>query len=145
LQPRLELAGKNMNSDTILILNDIKIALYILIAVVTLGVVANWVRAGVSIKSIIRRQLDDIFTEDASDYYDKGKFDELLEHCEAQLKDKPNHSYALWYKAKAYYQKQEYEKSKQCFDRLSKDEPSWIESHIQPYLKKIEAVESEKR
>ncbi|MBW9262217.1 MAG: hypothetical protein K1564_11660 [Candidatus Thiodiazotropha sp. (ex. Lucinisca nassula)] len=134
-----------MENEILLILYDIKKAIYLLLAVVITGVLANWVRAGISIKSVVRRELDDLFTEEASDFYDKGQFDELLAHCEEHLKAKPNHSYALWYKAKAYYQKQAYEKSKQCFEQLSQSEPSWDESHVQPYLQKIEALESENR
>ena len=73
--------------------------------VVILGVIANWIRAGISVKNLIRREIDDLFTEEASNYYDEGKFDELLAHCKEKLNKNPNHSYALWYKAKAYYQK----------------------------------------
>lgn len=134
-----------MDSEVISILREIKTAIYVLVTIVMLGVVANWIRAGVSVKNIVRRELDDLFSEAASNYYDEGQFDELLSHCEEHLKTKPNHSYALWYKAKAYFQKQEYEKSKQCFEQLSKSEPSWDESHVQPYLKKIETLESEDR
>ena len=132
-----------MDSEVISILNEIKTAIYILVAIMTLGVIANWIRVSISIKNILRKELDDLFSEEASNYYNEGKFDELLAHCEEQLKNKPNHSFALWYKAKAYYQKREYEKSKQCFDNLAKAEPSWDELHIQPYLQKIEAMESE--
>ena len=134
-----------MDNEIISILNEIKTAIYVLVVVVIFGVVANWIRAGVSIKNVIRKELDDLFSEEAGDYYDKGKYDELLSHCEEHLKTKPNHSYALWYKAKAYYKKQDYEKSKQCFELLSKSEPSWDESHVQPYLRNIEAFESENR
>ena len=134
-----------MDNETISILIEIKAAIYILIAVVTLGVIANWIRAGVAIKNVIRKELDDLFSEEASDYYDKGRYDDLLSHCEEYLKSKPNHSYALWYKAKAYYQKEDYEKAKRCFEHLSKSEPSWEESNVRPYLQKIEAQESENR
>ena len=39
-----------MENEILSILNDIKTAIYFLLAVVIIGVVANWVRAGISIK-----------------------------------------------------------------------------------------------
>ena len=134
-----------MDNEVISILNEIKIAIYILMVVVILGVVANWIRAGVSVKNLIRREIDDLFTEEASNYYDEGEFDKLISHCKEKLNKKPNHSYALWYKAKAYYQKQDYEKSKHLFENLAITEPSWSESHVQPYLERIAAIENENR
>ena len=134
-----------MDSEVISILYEIKTAIYVLIVVVIIGVIANWVRAGVSMKNFIRRELDDAFSEEASDYYDKGEYEELLSYCEDKLKTKPNHAYALWYKAKAYYQKEEYGTAREIFDQLSKSEPSWSESHVQPYITKIEALDSKNR
>ena len=134
-----------MENEILSALNEIKTAIYLLLAVVIIGVVANWVRTGISIKNVIRKELDDIFIVEASNYFEKGLFDELLSHCENHLKTKPNHSHALWYKAKAYYQKNEYQKSKACFELLSKSEPSWNESYVQPYLQQIEAIERENR
>jgi len=130
-----------MENEILSTLVQIKTAIYGLLAVVVLGVVANWIRAGVSIKNVVRKGLDDVFTEEAGNYFDEGKIDELLAHCEQKLKNKPNHSYALWYKAKAYYQKGEYAKSIEIFEHLENMEPSWGESHVKPYLKQIEANE----
>ncbi len=62
--------------------------------------------------------------------------------CEDKLRQKPNHAYALWYKAKAYYLQNEYAKSKLCFEKLDIIEPSWSESHTKPYLEKISSIES---
>jgi len=134
-----------METEILSTLNEIKTAIYLLLAVVIIGVVANWIRVGISLKNVIPNQLDDLFTEEANNLYDEGKFDELLASCKEQLEKKPHHSYALWYKAKAYYQKQDYDKSKPYFEKLAKVEPNWEESHIQPYLDKIEAIENENR
>lgn len=132
-----------MENEILSTLSDIKTAVYVLIAVVVIGVVANWVRAGVSVRNLIKRQLDDLFTDEASDLHDSGKFDELLVHCEEHLKTKPNHSYALWYKAKAYYHKNDYRKSKKCFEKLAITDPGWDEAYVQPYLNRIEKLEGE--
>ena len=134
-----------MDNNILSALNEIKVAVYVLLAIVTIGVIANWVRAWASVKNLAQKELDDLFTKEAGNYYDEGKFDELLSHCEEKLRSKPNHSYALWYKAKAYYQKHEYEKSKKCFQQLEVTEPSWSVSHVQPFLEKIRVIENENR
>ena len=134
-----------MDNNILSTLNEIKVAVYVLLAIVSLGVIANWVRAWISVKKLVKKALDDIFTTDAENYYDDGKFDELLSHCEEKLKSKPNHSYALWYKAKAYYRKHEYEQSRKFFEQLDAIEPSWSASHVQPFLEKIRAIENENR
>ena len=134
-----------MDAEILAALNDIKIAIYWLIAIVVIGVIANWIRAGVSVKSLIKNNIDESFSQEASDLYAKGKLDELLEHCKEKLEYMPNHAYALWYKAKAHYKMQKYEEAKQSFKLLAESEPSWDETHVQPYLSKIDAKESENR
>jgi len=134
-----------MEAQILSTLNEIKIAVYVLLAVVVLGVVANWIRAGISIKNVVRKQLDDLFSEEAGNFYDEGKYDELLAHCEEKLREKPNHNYALWYKAKAFYKKQEYQQAKQNFESLALSEPSWNESHIKPFLDKIVEIQDKSR
>lgn len=131
-----------MDHDILSTLNEIKVAIYALLVIVTIGVIANWIRVWTSVRNLLQKELDNIFTIQAGDYYDEGKFDELLAHCEEKLKSKPNHSNALWYQAKAYYQKQEYEKSKKCFEKLEVSEPGWSASHVQPFLEKIKAIEN---
>lgn len=132
-----------MDNNVVSALSEIRTAIYILLAIVTLGVIANWIRAWASVKNMLEKELAELFTKEAGDFHDKGKFDELLIYCEEKLESKPNHSYALWYKAKAHYQKHEYDKSKECFGKLEIIEPSWGTSHILPYLEKIKAIENE--
>ena len=132
-----------MENEILSKLIDIKITVFILLAVITLGVIANWVRAGVTLKNVVKKELDDLFTEEASHLYEEGRFDQLLSYCAEHLKDKPYHSYALWYKAKAYYQKKDFDQAKQSLKQLSEVEPPWDESHVQPFLRKIAAIESE--
>lgn len=129
-----------MEAELLATLKEIKVAVYLLLGFVVLGVIANWIRTGVSIKNVVRRELNDLFTEEASNLYDEGKLKELLVHCDERLKNKPNHSYALWYKAKAHFGRKEYGEAKELFERLATSEPSWNESHVQPCLAKIDAA-----
>ncbi len=107
-------------------------------AIVVLGVVASFLRAGISAKTLVREKLDDIFRGEASHLFDKGDFDELIKYCEDELNSKAFHADALWYVAKAYYQKGEHQKAKEYFEKLAKSEPSWEKQYVQPYLEKID-------
>jgi tetratricopeptide (TPR) repeat protein len=127
-----------MDQEILSTLREIKTAIYVLMAIVVLGVVAGFIRAGIAAKDLVKGKLDDIFRDEASRLFDKGAFDELIKYCEDKLKSKPNHSNALWYVAKAYYQQGEYGKAKEYFDKLATSEPSWEKEYIQPYLEKIE-------
>lgn len=131
-----------MESEILLVLKNIELALYWLIAIVVISAISNWVRTGVSIKNFMRRELGKVFETHAGVLYDKGELDALLSLCEKKLEGKPNHSKALWYKAKVLYRKQEYVEAKKVFESLAISEPVWDESFVQPHLKKIKDIES---
>lgn len=127
------------------LLGDIKVAIYWLLGVALLGVIASWVRAVVGIINIFRKNREDLFTQVADTLYGEGKLDQLLEHCAAQLSKQPFHAYALWYQAKAYFRKGEYSKARNVLESLDQSEPTWSESHVQPYLEKIRTIEKDGR
>lgn len=132
-----------MEEEILSILNEIKIAIYVLLTVVIVGVIANWIRAGASMKNLIRNKLDDFFKEEACRLHEEGKSKELIGHCEDELKKRPNSSNALWFLAKAYYQIEDFEQSKEHFEKLSTLEPSWYESDIKPFMEKIDELENQ--
>jgi hypothetical protein len=119
-------------------LRSIEIGVHVLIVLLAISVVANLVRSILLVKNQVRRDLNQVFEDETGELHDKGCFDELIFHCNEVLSKKPNHSYALWYIAKAYLQKEEYLLAKENFTNLAKLQPSWEESHIRPYLDKIE-------
>jgi len=126
-------------------LQEIKTAIYVLMAIVVLGVVASFIRAGISAKNLLRGKLDDLFRDEANHLFDKGAFDELIKYCEDRLKSKPHDGHALWYVAKAYYQKDEHRKAREYFEKLAKAEPSWEKEYVQPYLEKIGTSQTSSR
>ena len=67
-------------------------------AIVVLGVIASFLRAGIAAKGLLREKLDDIFRDEASHFFDKGAFDELIKLCEDKLKSKPHDVRALVYR-----------------------------------------------
>lgn len=127
-----------MEQQILSTLQEIKTAIYVLMAIVVLGVVASFLRAGIAAKNLVREKLDDLFRAEASRLFDKGAFDELIKYCEDKLKSKPHNSDALWYVAKAYYHKEDHDKAKEYFEKLVQAEPSWEKQYVQPYLEKID-------
>jgi tetratricopeptide (TPR) repeat protein len=125
-----------MEQQILSTLQEIKTAIYVLMTIVVLGVVASFIGAGISAKNLVREKLDDLFRDEASHLFDKGAFDELIKYCEDKLKPKPHNGDALWYVAKAYYQKGEHKKAKEYFEKLAKAEPSWEKQYVQPYLER---------
>ena len=126
-----------MENEILIALNEIKSILYIILSVVVIGVVANWIRAGISFKNLVSKEIANIFTDESNTLYDEGKFHELIEKCEEHLEKRKNNVNALWYMAKAYYQLDKYEKSKELFEKVIKAEPSWKVSLLSPILKKL--------
>ena len=61
-----------MEQQILSTLQEIKTAIYILMAIVVLGVIASFLRAGIAAKGLIRGKLDDIFRDEASQLFDKG-------------------------------------------------------------------------
>jgi cytochrome c-type biogenesis protein CcmH/NrfG len=104
-----------MEQEILNTLQEIRTVIYILVIFVFFGIVVNSVRAAISIKGLLRRELYEQFKEEASQFYDKGDFTSLIDHCIKKLKINPNHTYALWYLAKAYYQKNDFKQAKQVF------------------------------
>ncbi len=134
-----------MEQEILSELAAIKSAIYILIAIVTIGVVANFIRVYFTSKNYIRNELNDLFEKELEEMFDDGRYNELLEKCEKKLKSSSNHTYALWYKGKALFQLGEYERAKEVFGKIIVLQPSWEEGTVKPYLQKIEQYQNENR
>ena len=90
-----------MESQILSSLVEIKVALYWLIAILSVGVFASSIRAGLALRSAVRREKADRVSREAGDLYDDGKLEEVLAYCDDELKTRPKDPYAMWYKAKA--------------------------------------------
>ena len=78
-----------------------------------------------------------IFASVATDMYEAGKFEELMDFCNEELCEKPNNPYAHWLLARAHYGKGEYEKAKIGFADTLKLRPLWRAEWVEPYLDQI--------
>ena len=127
-----------MDNEILQILDEIRIVLYLILAVVTLGILPNVISKIINAKSSLRDAKERVFKGLASDLFDEGDIDGLISYCEEQLVTKPNNSTALWWLAKAYYKNKNYSRSKELFTKAMESEPEWGKEHIKPYLEKIE-------
>ena len=124
-----------MDVTTIDVLVDIRAGVYWLVALVAICAVAVTTRAYFQVKGRVAQEIEKDFKQRAATLFEKGNTEELLAHCREKLADKPNHAYALWYLAKAHYERQEHSEARTQFVRLAEVEPSWDEGHVQPYLR----------
>ena len=74
-----------MEQEILSELAAIKSAIYILIAIVTIGVVANFIRVYFTSKNYIRNELNDLFEKELEEIFDDGRYNELLEKCDKKL------------------------------------------------------------
>jgi tetratricopeptide (TPR) repeat protein len=132
-------ARKMMEEEILNKLQDIYVLLYVLtimLGFVMLIWVINWIS---NIKSNFKNAWENNFIQLADKYYESGNYARLISHCEEKLKKYPNHSNATWWLARAELKTGNTSKAKMLFLKLLELEPSWKESHIEPYLEKLPA------
>ena len=119
-------------------LSDIK-SLLVAILVVTMvsACVAILRFASVSFRNLISIW-DDFFREEAKRLLDGNEVAGVISLAKAKLAKKPNHVYAHWYLARAYYVQEKWAESLAAFREVERLDPSWIENHVKPYVDEIE-------
>lgn len=132
-------SGKKMN-DELILLQEIKFALWILIYLVGIGVAFSILRVVVASYRTIKNELDNIFYNSASAMYENDDYDELIKYCHEHLKKKPKEAYCYWFLGKVYFQRKEYDDAVKYFEKTIEIYPSWEGEWVSPYLKKIEAA-----
>ena len=80
------------------------------------------------------------FNFQAQEMLDKDCNKELIQYAKEHLKERPNHTYALWYLAKGHYNLKNYSQAKELFEKIGKTEVSWLEI-VEPYLDKINNIQ----
>ena len=68
-----------------------------------------------------------------------NKLDELVAFARKRIAAHPNHTYAHWYLARAFYLQQKWIEALRAFNEVSRLDPSWIEDSVTPYVRAIEA------
>lgn len=125
--------------NEIVLLQDIKSALWILIWIVGIGVAATLVRTITTSYRAIKSEIDNIFYNSASAMYKNAQSKELIEYCHKHLKKKPKEAHAYWFLGMAHFQMKEHDKAEEFFKKVTEIYPSWEKEWVGPYLEKIEA------
>ena len=118
-------------------LNEIRAILFVLTVVmifVSLIWAVNW---GSNIFANFKKAWENDFITRANKYFESANFESLVTHCEEKLKKYPNHTNAIWWLARAKQGMGKSLEAKALFEQLLELEPSWKDSHIEPYLKKL--------
>ena len=119
------------------LLQDIKTALWILISIVSIGVVATVIRSIVTSYRFVKTEIDNLFWNTASAMFESGELNKLVELCHNHLTEKPEEAYAHWFLGKAYFQMKELDKAKEHFNNALEIHPVWEKEWIGPFLDKI--------
>ncbi len=119
-------------------LSDIKVLLVAILVVAILSAVMAILRfASASLRSLLS-MWDDFFRDEAKRLFDRDEVDELIHFAKDKLKKRPNHVYAHWYLARAYYVREQWAESLAEFREVARLDPTWIEDHVKPYVSAIE-------
>ena len=125
-----------MENDIILAINDLETTLYIILAIVIIGLLFILFLGYKVTAKLSRVKASDKFQFFAQEQMDKGCYEDLVTYALDFLKDRPHHTYAQWYLAKAYYNLEDYENAKKYFEKIAQRELEWRDN-VMPYLDEI--------
>ena len=81
----------------------------------------------------------EFFREQCQKLLETNKLDELVAYTRERIRKRPNHTYAHWYLARAFYLQQKWIEALRAFNEVARLDPSWIEDSVTPYVRAIEA------
>jgi len=102
--------------------------------------------AAIILVSVKRRRKPKVDT-DSAEYFreqcqrllETNKLSELVVFARKRIATRPNHTYAHWYLARAFYLQQKWIEALRAFNEVARLDPSWIEDSVTPYVRAIEA------
>ena len=108
-----------------------------------LAVLIGIVRLAVARRRPQQPQVDtdsaEYFREQCQKLLETNKLDELVAYTRERIRKRPNHTYAHWYLARAFYLQQKWIEALRAFNEVARLDPSWIEDSVTPYVRAIEA------
>ena len=122
-----------MEAEILQTLKEIRGILYIITAIFFVGFSILAVNSFIATRSV-KKTLGESWKDKAIEYFDKGKFDELVIHCKERELTHKNDSNAYYWLARVYHQRGDLEKAKEYFDKASSISPEWHKEYIQPFL-----------
>ena len=123
-----------MEAEILQVLKEIRGSLYIIATVVSIGVVF-WIFSSASMLiGIFKAAFKKDWKDQAIEFFDSEKFDELIAHCKKRELSHKNDPNVYYWQARVYRQRGEIEKSKELFDMVSKIAPDWHKDYVQPFI-----------
>jgi cytochrome c-type biogenesis protein CcmH/NrfG len=108
-----------------------------------LAVLIGIVRLAVARRRPQQPQVDtdsaEYFREQCQKLLETNKLDELVAYTRERIRKRPNHTYAHWYLARAFYLQQKWIEALRAFNEVARLDPSWVEDSVTPYVRAIEA------
>jgi cytochrome c-type biogenesis protein CcmH/NrfG len=108
-----------------------------------LAVLIGIIRLAVARRRQQQPQVDtesaEYFREQCQKLLETNKLDELVAYARERIRKRPNHTYAHWYLARAFYLQQKWIEALRAFNEVARLDPSWIEDSVTPYVRAIEA------
>lgn len=124
-----------MEAEILKTLHEIRSILFVLVSFIVFGAFIWSVRAMSLIVNNFREAYRNKWDNEADDFFNKGQYQELENHCKKKLEDFPNSPWALLWLAKAKRALNESQESIELFEKVLQLEPSWKENFIEPYFK----------
>ena len=128
-----------------LILNELQIIKWLLVAVVTL-ISISILCALVFFKfmaSVRKAQVNEFekntFVAEAHRLFDSGKFDELESISWNRSNEHPHDPAAVWFLALAHYKRAKWGLALSTFKKLQKLDPAWEKYTVEDYINEIQA------
>src|SRR6185436_21146875 len=117
------------------------------VALLYLAFVAVVILVGTLLWRIRRRPLAPKVDTDSTEYFreqcqkllETNKLDELVAYTRERIRKRPNHTYAHWYLARAFYLQQKWIEALRAFNEVARLDPGWVEDSVTPYVRAIEA------
>jgi tetratricopeptide (TPR) repeat protein len=124
-----------MEADILRTLHEIKTILYVIGLVISIAAVFQIFEKVTLIIKNIKTAINEVWRNEASEYFEKGKYDSLMSHCEKRIETHPNDATAIWWLARANLANGLNDKADELFVKVIELEPTWKESLVTPYLK----------
>ena len=128
-----------MDTQVISLLQEIRSALWLLVAILGLFIFVKIIRGCAVLLKTIKIRFDERFKIAARCLFDSGQFKSLLSYCDQQEKKYPHDGYPFWFRAQVYYQQEEYDKALENFNKVIDIFPTWEKEWVGPYIEKINA------
>jgi len=126
-----------MDSQIVPLLQEIRSALWMLVALVALFWIIKLLKAVEGSLRRLKRRFSDRFKLIANSMFERGQYSELLEYCNNRIQERPNDGTAHWFRGKAFYQQKEYDLALESFNRVIEILPSWEKDWAGPYIERI--------